>query len=509
MSFIRSGSRGALACGLAVLLGGGEAWAQGEAKAGEDVKAEHAQIGAGEEKVSGHTSHPAAQWFPDGAFGLFIHWGLSSVKAMNISWPMIPGRALAARDLSPAEVERIVREGDYNLDGKPPAITPNQYWEMARSFDPGAAYDPDKWIRAAKEAGFTYAVLTAKHHEGFALWPSGFGDFNTKTYAKGQDLVAPFVEACRRHGLKVGLYFSGPDWWFDREHMSFLYGRARRRHPGLPSLDADLRPRTHEKTAEERSRHQAAYAVLVRGQIEELLTRYGRIDVLWFDGKPAVPNPESVITVERIRELQPGIVINPRMHGKGDYVVWEREQNLPRERPDVEWGEFCSTWTRSWVHEEIPFRAPGNVLGKLALVRSWGVNYLLGVGPMATGEMSAGVYENMGTVAAWMKTHRSSIHGARPLPAGETASVPATAAAGVRYLFAVPRFKDGAYGYPEEQLPAVDETLTLGGVPKPKAVVLMGSDAPLEFTYAGGTITVPLPAARRTTLVDVVQVTLP
>jgi len=509
MSFVPKGWRVAFVYGLVLVLGAGQARAQGEKKAGEDVKAEHAQLGAGEERATGHTQHPDAQWFPEAAFGLFIHWGLSSVKAMNISWPMIPGRPLAARDLSAAEVERVVRERDYNLDGKPPGVTPNQYWEMAKSFDPGPAYDPDKWIRAAKEAGFTYAVMTAKHHEGFALWPSAFGDFNTKTYAKGQDLVAPFVEACRRHGLKVGLYFSGPDWWFDREYYSFLYGRAGRRNPGLPSLDADLQPRATEKNAEEIAEHQAAYAALVRGQIEELLTRYGRIDVLWFDGKPAVPDPESVITVARIRELQPGIVINPRMHGNGDYVVWEREQNLPKERPKVEWAEFCSTWTRSWAHEEIPFRAPGNILGKLALLRSWRVNYLLGVGPMSNGEMAPGVYENMAAVAAWMKGHRASIHGTGPLPDGETASSPATARERVRYLFAAPKFREGGYGYPEEQLPAADETLTLSGAPRPKAVVLMASGQALPFTYTDKTLTVPVPAALRSKLVDVVQVTLP
>lgn len=509
MSFVPSGSRATFVYASVFLLNAGNLLAQAEKKAGDEAKAEQAQIGAGEENVAGHTLHPGAQWFPDGAFGLFIHWGLSSVKATNISWPMIPGRALAAKDVTAEEAERIVRENDYNLDGKPPAITPNQYWEMAKSFNPAAGYDPDKWIRAAKEAGFTYAVLTAKHHEGFALWPSAFGDFNTKTYANGQDLVAPFVEACRRHGLKVGLYFSGPDWWFDREHMSFLYGRARRRNPALPSLDADLEPRKTEPSPAEVAKHQSAYAALVKGQVEELLTRYGRIDVLWFDGKPAVPEPEKVIAVERIRQLQPGIVINPRMHGNGDYVVWEREQNLPKERPKVEWGEFCSTWTRSWAHEEIPFRAPGNVLGKLALVRSWRVNYLLGVGPMASGEMAPGVYENMATVAEWMKTHRPSIHAAGPLPPAESASVPATAGDGVRYLFAVPRFKEGSYGYPEDQLPPADETLTLSGVPRPKAVALMGTDKPLEFTHAGGTLTVPVPAAVRTKLVDVVRVTLP
>jgi alpha-L-fucosidase len=473
----------------------------------DTAKAEHAQIGVGEQKAFSHTSHPDAQWFPEAGFGLFIHWGLSSVRAMNISWPMIPGRALAAKRIESAvERERIVREGDYNLDGKPPAITPDEYWEMAKGFDP-QAYDPDKWLKAAKEAGFTYAVMTAKHHEGFAMWPSAYGGFGTGTYMGGRDLIKPYVEACRKYGLKVGLYFSPPDWHFDREYMSFLYGGARKMNPELPSLGPDLKPRVGEKSDEDVKAHQAAYAAMVKGQVEELLTRYGKIDVLWFDGKPGIPDGETVISADRIRELQPGIVINPRLHGGGDYVTFER--NLPPEdtRPPYDWAEFCNTWTTSWSHQDLPFRAPGFVLGQLALMRSLGINYLLGVGPMASGEMSDGVYQNMGIVAEWMKANRDSVSGTARLPRGETASVPATAKGDVRYLFALPRFdpdvKYPANQMPEALLPPEDATLTLAGVARPKAAILLATGKPLALTYANGTARVTIPAAQRTKLVDV------
>src|SRR5262249_28165392 len=148
------------------------------------------------------------------------------------------------------------RESDYNLDGKPPAITPLEYWQMAKDFNP-QSYDPDRWLAAAKDAGFTYAVLTAKHHEGFALWPSHFGTFSTKNYMGGRDLVRPFVEACRRHGLKVGLFVSGPDWYFDRDYNDFLYYRAHRTNPELPALGPDLKPRRREPEPQALKRHQA------------------------------------------------------------------------------------------------------------------------------------------------------------------------------------------------------------------------------------------------------------
>ena len=119
----------------------------------QTVQEEHALIGVSAQKSSTHTQHPDAQWYPEAGLGLFIHWGISSVKAMNISWPMIPGRPLAKQRIdNPAERERIVREGDWNLNGKQPEITPNQYWEMAKDFNP-QKYDPDKWMKAAKAAG--------------------------------------------------------------------------------------------------------------------------------------------------------------------------------------------------------------------------------------------------------------------------------------------------------------------------------------------------------------------
>src|ERR1051325_8642736 len=134
----------------------------------DTVKVEHDEIGNAKKAESSHTLHPDAQWYPDAGLGLFIHWGISSVRAMNISWPMRPGRPLAKVKLTPEERERVIRENDYNLNGKPPEITPNEYWSQARDFNP-QKYDPDKWLRSAKKAGFTYAVLTTRHHEGFAL----------------------------------------------------------------------------------------------------------------------------------------------------------------------------------------------------------------------------------------------------------------------------------------------------------------------------------------------------
>jgi alpha-L-fucosidase len=508
MKTFRLRKTGALALAALVSVGSTQLASAAPKPANDStVKSEHDTIGAAEDKSAGqnHTQHPDAQWYGDADFGLFIHWGICSVRAMNISWPMIPGRALQRTKLDDNELARVVRECDWNLNGKPNEITPNEYWSMAPQFNP-TDYNPDHWLKAAKAAGFTYAVLTTRHHEGFSLWPSEFDpDFNTKTWMGGRDLVKEYVEACRKNGLKVGLYYSPPDWHFDRGYKSFLYSGAYKTNPGLPNVGPDLKPRTLQHTKEEIEQHHAAYAALVKGQVEELLTRYGKIDLLWFDGKPeGVPNAGSVITQERIRELQPGIVINPRLHGTGDFNTYER--NLPKSKPAPGWHEFCDPWTGIWSDTDKPFRSNGFVLGELAQSRAWGINFLLDVGPMASGEMRDGVYQNMAVVAKWMKTNGASIKGAEPLPDGETASVPATINGSSRYLFAIPKF-DGKGMLDENQLPPKDEKITLNGLKgKPASVKLLGDGKILESSFNDGVLTVNLPADRRTKLVDVIEV---
>ena len=154
-----------------------------------------------------------------------------------------------------------------------------------------------------------------------------------------------------------------------------------------------------------------------------------------------------------------------------------------------------------------PFRADGFILGQLAQSRALGVNYLLGIGPMPTGDLEPEAYANMAVVQEWMTANSVAIKGARPLADSETASVPATGAGSLRYLFALPKFKDNS-AYEKDMLPAVDETLTIAGVGRPAAVTLLRDGSTVPFTFANGTVTVTLPASKRTGLVDVVKIEL-
>lgn len=491
------------------------------ARAGEitDAAAQHGAIGVSDEpagKPCPHTAHPDAQWYPEAGFGLFIHWGLSCVfdaegkRVGDLSWPMIAGAWKNNVVTDPKERERIIREEDWNFNGKKPAITPNAYWAAVENFNP-QKYDPEKWIIAAKEAGFTYAVLTTRHHEGFAMWPSAYGGFNTKNRMGGRDLVKPFVDACRKHGLKVGLYYSPPDWHFNREFENFLYYGTAAKNPWMPALDGDLHPRTAQKTSEEKEKQVEACNAMVKGQVEELLTRYGKIDMLWFDGSIPAPARKNAprLTQERIRELQPGIVLSPRYFHKGDYITFEGPKLKTDKKPNG-WAEWCTTWTDGWAYNPAPLYANGFVLGNLAKARSLGINCLLDVGPDADGELHPNAYKGMAVVAEWMKRNRPAVVGAGTLPKGESADVPATAAGNLRYLFAVPRYKKAERAMDKDMLPPADATLTLRGLAAaPESVVLLGDGKPVAHAYKDGILTVTLPAARRTNLPDVVEVTLP
>lgn len=477
----------------------------------DSVKEEHSGIGipTGAAKAAAkHTQHPDAQWFPGAGFGLFLHWGICTVKELNISWSMIPGRALGKERISDAaELERIIREQDYNLNGRKPEITPNEYWALAKEFNP-QKYDPEKWCKAAKEAGFTYIVLTTRHHDGFSMWPSDADDFSTKNFMGGRDLVKPFVEACRKYGLKAGLYYSPPNWYFERAWKNFLYHKANKLNPGLPELDADLKPRKDKPGPPADSA--ARYDALVRKQVTELLTRYGKINLIWFDGVQPTPNGKKCITAEEIRKLQPGILINPRLHGTGDFITYERE--LTTNKIATTWAEFCNTWATLWPYQNGGFRSNGFALGQLARSRALGINCLLGIGPDAQGEFHPDVYKNMAILSDWMKKNGEAVHAVKPLPAGESSNVPATALGSRRFLFACPEFtkKDGKPGmFESEMMPPGDVTLTLKGVQgKPVSVKLLGDGAAIPFDYASATVTVRLPAARRTRLTDVVQIDL-
>lgn len=414
-----------------------------------------------------HTTHPGAQWFPEAGLGLFIHWGLASVHGnIDLSWGMMHGM------------------------GGGQKITPEEYFAMAERFRP-ERWDPDRMLEAARRAGFRYAVLTAKHHEGFALWPSAHGEFNTRTHGGGRDLVRAFVEGCRKHGLKAGLYYSPGDWYYSRRHMSFNYRSAHcwqntglACRPEVPDYDTRFQPvALPERTAE----WDRAYREYQRGQIKELLTRYGKLDVLWFD----MAGP-GIITPEEIRALQPGIVINNRMGGgTGDFLT--PEGSFPKERP-AGWWELCTIWNSPYwgyvTRNEERYAPLATVLTTLAKARAWDGNVLFNVGPRPDGAMPKPYYDGMAELAEWMKHSGGSLFGTRAGEWPEGSDVPVTVKGRTYYVHLAPGVKAAQ--------------VKLEG--RPVSAVLLRTKERVPFGVGGGVVRVEPREEQRTGLVDVVAV---
>jgi alpha-L-fucosidase len=312
--------------------------------------------------VRGRTTHPDAQWFPEAGLGLFLHWGIHSVAGLQPSWAMI-------------------NQYPYGYTNDYP---PDRYFGLAEEFRPNA-YDPERWLAAAAAAGFRYAVLTTKHHDGYTLWPSEVGPFGVQSHLGGRDLVRDFVTACRNQGLRVGLYFSFADW----------------KYPGFPMGDVDFdhrkRGQFSEMDPEEDERRFETFLDFTCAQLRELLTGYGPVDLLWFDGvgwrdrKPHQMRGEEVIPW--LRSLMPGVVINNRWGRIGDYVT--PEGRFPAEKP-VGWWEacHCTNPLGHWGYTpNEPFPPTEWFVDLTRRCNAWGGNFLPNVGPAPDGTMPPYFYD--------------------------------------------------------------------------------------------------------------------
>ncbi len=313
-------------------------------------------------------THPDAQWFPKAGLGIFFHWGISTVHGYtDISWAM-----------------------KWKCPYSPINVSPDEYFSFAKKFNP-CRYNPNNWIKAAKEAGFRYAVLTTRHHDGYALWPSDFGDFNTRLYMDGRDLVGEFIQACRDNGLKVGLYYSPGEWWSSRHYDDF---RWKENQVDGWQVDAPVAPQVMKDYK----------LALAKGQLWELFTRYGKIDMIWFDG-----NGYEVMSEEEIRELQPGIVIG---RGNGtDFASMEcempndaiYEQNLKGN-----WWELCHEANQCWAYtryDEWNIKPVETLMGWFELARKYNGNFLLNFGPDSEGELTEQEYTRIKEIGEYIKAH--------------------------------------------------------------------------------------------------------
>ncbi|MFP4216218.1 MAG: alpha-L-fucosidase [Phycisphaerae bacterium] len=294
-----------------------------------------------------------SDWFLRAGYGMFVHWGPYAVAGRG-EWVM-------NRERIPFEEYR------------------RKYAENFRA----EQYDPAAWATFAAECGMKYVVLTTRHHDGFALWDTDTTEFNAARLGPGRDLVAPFVEAVRSAGLKVGLYFSVADWT----------------HPDYPAAFARDWPVSEDWESDPARKRFIAY---YQTQLEELMTRYGAIDILWYDG--CIPGPlDGQVANQRVRDLQPDILINERNGDPFDFRV--SEQSL-KDKPGP-W-ESALTLNDNWGYHATDenWKGPADVVKMLIAVRSKAGNLLLNVGPRPEGTIPEPSLNILRSAGDWLGRNR-------------------------------------------------------------------------------------------------------
>lgn len=327
------------------------------------------------------------QWYQDARFGLFLHWGLYAIPARG-------------------EWVRSIEE-----------IPPQDYEPLKKEFQP-QDFDPRRWARLAKEAGMEYAVLTAKHHDGYCLFDTDTTDFNAKACC-GRDFVAEFLEAFRAEGLRVGLYYSLLDW----------------HHPDYPHYGDKIHPLRNDPAQSNEKRDFSRYLRYMNRQIEELCTHYGKLNLLWFDYSYDNMTGETwgaTELVEKVRRWQPDIILNNRLEVSG-----EGFGSLLSENPSPYCGDFvspeqiipprgifdvagrrvaweaCVTMNNNWGYcaTDHNYKPAPMLVKKLVECVSKGGNLILNVGPDARGRFPQESVEILEGIGAWMSRNGASIKG--------------------------------------------------------------------------------------------------
>ena len=328
-------------------------------------------------------------WFREARFGLFIHWGVYAVPA--------------------GEWNGKSNYGEWFLEET--KIPVPQYQGFAQGFT-AEKFDARAWVRLAKEAGMKYIVITSRHHDGFAIYPSRHSAWDIAATPFKRDPLLELAQACRAEGIRLCFYHSIMDW----HHPDYAPRRAHN----------DVAPQV--KAAPDMDR----YVAFMKGQLAELVTRYGPLGILWFDGEweSSWTHERAVDLYNYVRALQPDIIINNRIgkgrsgmqgmdkgQGVGDYGTPEQEIPATGFGPGVDW-ESCMTMNNHWGYN----KADQNWKSSRVLVRnliesaSKGGNYLLNVGPTSAGEIPAPSIERLREIGAWMKVNRAAIYNTNASP---------------------------------------------------------------------------------------------
>jgi alpha-L-fucosidase len=378
----------------------------------------------------------AMQWWREARFGLFIHWGPVSIKGTEIGWS---------------------RGGPRRGTGGTGEIPLDVYDNLYKEFNP-TKFDARQWVAVAKDAGMKYLVFTSKHHDGFSEFDSKLTDYKVTNSPFKRDVAKELADACHASGLRLGWYYSPVDW----------------HHP-------DYRTPTH-----------ARYVEYLHGQIRELLSNYGKVDILWFDGLGGSARDWDAENLFRIaRTLQPAILINNRAGLAADFDT--PEQTIGRFQTRRAW-ESCITICNQWAWK------PGDAMKSLkeclqTLVRCAGGdgNLLFNVGPMPTGEIEPRQVERLKEMGRWLARYGETIYATRGGPWRPGPWGAATCKGNTAYLH-IMRWEDGGVTLPPLDRKVLESKVLTGGR--------------CEVRAADDGLIVSVPAADRQEIDTVVALTL-
>ena len=335
-------------------------------------KTEKNSISLGDDSLMART-----EWFKEARFGLFLHWGLYAVAGKG-EWAYA------------------------NFQWKK-----NEYESMINHFDP-IDYDPDDWVKMAKEAGMKYIVLTTRHHDGFCMFDSHYTDYKITNTPYGKDVVRMFADACRKQGMRVGFYHSLPDWthrgYADPESPEHIqYGKL------------------HTPTPEE----YLNFIDLLNNHIRQLLSEYGKIDLLFLDYTSQYKADTDYFQREKLLEmiyrLQPEILVNDRLsfykENAPDFDYYTPEVCVPNQPltvkgRDVPW-ETCASMNDHWGYftGDNNYKSVTSIIANLLGCVAKNGNLLLNIGPDQFGKFPAGAVENLKLLAEWIKANGEAVHG--------------------------------------------------------------------------------------------------
>ena len=341
------------------------------------------------------------KWWREARFGMFIHWGVYAVPAGTYNG------------------HQINRIGEWIMNrGKIPVA---EYQAFAKEFNP-VNYDPEAWVKMAKDAGMKYIVITAKHHDGFALFDSKASKWDVVDATPyGKDLLKPLAAACRKYGLKLGFYYSHAQDWNNPG------GAAARKvasegwaNPDSAAIDAYTEAHSGHWDPAQTTKSMSTYIDEVAvPQVKELLTNYGEVAVFWWD-TPTGMTDEFAEKLNAQLALQPKIITNDRLkrpNFPGDYKT--PEQRIPNlsELDGKDW-ETCMTMNETWGYKSYAhnWKSTETLVRNLVDIASKGGNYLLNVGPKADGTFPQESIDRLKEVGIWMKQNGEAIYSTQASP---------------------------------------------------------------------------------------------